>query len=196
VVSPIDGIAGIAQAQVGDLVSGTSGTLTTVSTLDPIRDYHGQRTEYLALRKRISGSGARVGNCNHPGDGTTYPHHGDFYLRIVRSIKDGRHPIGRALPQPECSASRGRRFAPWVQCNTALISSQRAVTEQQGTYLVDVVDSDDRVAIRPVKVGPRMDTMWVIQNGLKPGERVAVAGQQNLRPGLTVRPKPFSRTSE
>jgi membrane fusion protein (multidrug efflux system) len=73
----------------------------------------------------------------------------------------------------------------------ALLIPQAAVTEQQGSYLVAVIGSDNRVAMRPVRVGERTDAMWVIQDGLKPGERVVVEGQQNIRPGMLVQSKAF-----
>ena len=82
-----------------------------------------------------------------------------------------------------------------VQQN-ALVIPQAAITEQQGNYEVDVVAQDNRVAIRPVKVGERVGTMWVVQDGLKPGDRVVVEGQQMLRPGALVQPKPFKATTE
>ena len=72
---------------------------------------------------------------------------------------------------------------------------QAAITEQQGSYLVAVVGTDGRVAMRPVEVGARTGTMWVIQDGLKPGDRVVVEGQQNLRPGMPVQSKPFKANS-
>jgi membrane fusion protein (multidrug efflux system) len=76
------------------------------------------------------------------------------------------------------------------QQNAALIP-QAAVNEQQGRYLVAVVDKDNRVSVRPVQVGERTGTMWVIREGLKAGDHVVVEGQQNLKPGMTVRTKPF-----
>jgi membrane fusion protein (multidrug efflux system) len=78
----------------------------------------------------------------------------------------------------------------------ALLIPQAAVVEQQGSYLVDIVGSDDRVAIRPVQVGDRTGPMWVIQDGLKPGERVIVEGQQNLRPGMPVQAKAFNGNNQ
>jgi RND family efflux transporter MFP subunit len=82
-----------------------------------------------------------------------------------------------------------------VQQN-ALLIPQAAVNEQQGSYLVVVIDKDSRVNMRPVQVGQRKDTMWVIDGGLKPGDRVVVEGQQNLRPGMTVQTKPFKSDVE
>jgi membrane fusion protein (multidrug efflux system) len=78
----------------------------------------------------------------------------------------------------------------------ALMVPQPAVTEMQGSYEVAVVGPDDRVAIRPVKVGERVGTRWVIEEGLKPGEHVVVEGQQMLRPGLTVQTKPFKNSDK
>jgi membrane fusion protein (multidrug efflux system) len=79
---------------------------------------------------------------------------------------------------------------------SALLIPQAAVIDQQGSYLVNVVGTDDRVAVRPVQVGERTGTRWVIKEGLKPGERVVVEGQQNLRPGEPVKPKPFKGSDQ
>jgi membrane fusion protein (multidrug efflux system) len=73
---------------------------------------------------------------------------------------------------------------------------QAAVNEQQGSNLVAVVDKDNRVSMRPVQVGQRTDAMWVIDGGLKPGERVIVEGQLNLKPGMTVQTKPYKSDVE
>jgi membrane fusion protein, multidrug efflux system len=201
VVSPIDGIAGVAQAQVGDLVSSTSGILTTVSTLDPIRDYFTvSEQEYLALRKRFSGPGPERWKLQMIlANGTTYPRQGDFYF-ADRAVdrNTGAIQLAALFPNPGNVLRPGQygKIRALVQMqHNALLVPQPAVTEQQGAYLVDVVNSDGKVAIRPVTVGQRMDTMWVIQTGLKPGESVVVEGQQNLRPGMTVRPRPFRSTT-
>src|SRR5580704_14346646 len=202
VVSPIDGIAGIAQAQVGDLVSTSSGPLTTVSTLDPIRDYFTvSEQEYLALQKRFSDS-----NADHwklqliLADGTTYPHEGEFYFADRQVNQNtGAIQLAALFPNPGNILRPGQygkvRAVTRMQSN-ALLIPQAAVTEQQGSYLVAVVGQDGRVAMRPVQVGERTGTMWVIQEGLKPGDRVVVEGQQNLRPGMPVEIKPFKSNVE
>jgi membrane fusion protein (multidrug efflux system) len=82
-----------------------------------------------------------------------------------------------------------------VQRNGLLIP-QAAVNEQQGSHVVYVVGSDGRVAVRTVQVGERTGTMWIIQDGLKPGERVIVEGQQNLKPGMAVQAKPYKGNTE
>jgi membrane fusion protein (multidrug efflux system) len=201
-VSPIDGIAGIAQAQVGDLVSTSSGPLTTVSTLDPIRDYFTvSEQEYLALQKRFSDS-----NADHwklqliLADGTTYPHEGEFYFADRQVNQNtGAIQLAALFPNPGNILRPGQygkvRAVTRMQSN-ALLIPQAAVTEQQGSYLVAVVGQDGRVAMRPVQVGERTGTMWVIQEGLKPGDRVVVEGQQNLRPGMPVQIKPFKSNVE
>jgi RND family efflux transporter MFP subunit len=197
IVSPIDGIIGVAQAQVGDLVSTSSGALTTVSTLNPIRDYFSvSEQDYLALRKQFLNSTPEHWKLQLIlADGTTYPQAGEFYF-ADRQVNQNTGAIQLAA----LFANQGNVLRPGqygkvravlrVQRNAVLIP-QAAVTDQQGSYLVDTVGSDDRVAIRPVQVGERTGTMWVIQSGLKPGERVIVEGQQNLRPGMPVETKPF-----
>ena len=202
IVSPIDGIAGIAQAQVGDLVSTSSGTLTTISTLDPIRDYFSVgEQEYLALRKQFSGSNGEHWRLQLIlADGTTYSHQGEFYFADRQVNQNtGAIQLAALFANPGNVLRPGQygkvRATMRVQRN-ALLIPQAAVNEQQGSYSVDVVGSDSRVALRSVQVGERTGTMWVILDGLKPGERVIVEGQQNLRPGMEVQTKPFKGRTE
>jgi membrane fusion protein (multidrug efflux system) len=202
IVAPIDGIVGIAQAQVGDLVSTSSGPLTTVSTLDPIRDYFTvSEQEYLALQKRFSDSNTDQWKLQLIlADGTTYPHEGNFYFADRQVNQNtGAIQLAALFPNPGNVLRPGQygkiRAVVRVQPN-ALLIPQAAVNEQQGSYLVSVVGSDNHVAIRPVQVGERTGTMWVIQDGLNPGEHVVVEGQQNLRPGMSVRTKPFKGNVE
>jgi len=197
VTSPIEGIVGIAKAQVGDLVSVSSGPLTTVSTLDPIRDYFTvSEQEYLELRKRFSGSDPERWKLQLIlADGTTYDREGSFYF-ADRSVDQNTGSIQLAglFPNPGNVLRPGQygkvRAVIDVQRH-ALVIPQAAVNEEQGSYQVVVVGPDDKVAIRPVQVGEHVGTMWVIQDGLKPGERVVVEGQQMLRPGMPVETKPF-----
>jgi membrane fusion protein (multidrug efflux system) len=202
VISPIDGIAGIAQAQVGDLVSTSSGPLTTVSTLDPIRDYFTvSEQQYLALQKRFSDSEKDHWKLQLIlADGTTYPQEGQFYFADRQvNPNTGAIQLAALFPNPGNVLRPGQygkiRAIVRVQQN-ALLIPQAAVNEQQGGYLVAVVDKDNRVSMRPVQMGQRTDTMWVIDGGLKPGDRVIVEGQQNLRPGMTVQTKPFKNNVE
>jgi membrane fusion protein (multidrug efflux system) len=197
IVSPIDGIAGIAQAQVGNLVSPSSGTLTTISMLDPIRDYFSvSEQEYLALRKQISGSSPERWKLQLIlADGTTSPHPGEFYFADRQVNQNtGAIQLAALFANPGNVLRPGQygkvRAIIRVQKN-ALLIPQAAVNEQQGSYVVDVAGSDGKVAIRTVHVGDRTGMMWVIQDGLKAGERVIVEGQQNLKPGMPVETKPF-----
>jgi membrane fusion protein (multidrug efflux system) len=202
IVSPIDGVVGIAQAQVGDLVSTSSGTLTTISTLDPIRDYFSvSEQEYLTLPKQFSDS--HLGHWKLQlilADGTRYPHEGEFYFADRQVNQNtGAIQLAALFANPGNVLRPGQygkvRAVMGVQ-RSALLIPQAAVTDQQGSYLVNVVGTDDRVAVRPVQVGERTGTMWVIKEGLKPGERVVVEGQQNLRPGAPVKPKPFKGSDQ
>ena len=202
IISPIDGIAGIAQAQVGDLVSTGSGPLTTVSTLDPIRDYFTvSEQQYLELQKRFSSSERDHWKLQLIlADGSAYPQEGQFYF-ADRQVNPNTGAIQLAALFPNSGnvlrpGQYGKvRAIVRVQQN-ALLIPQAAVNEQQGSNLVAVVDKDNRVSMRPVQVGQRTDTMWVIDGGLKPGDRVIVEGQQNLRPGMTVQTKPFKNNVE
>jgi membrane fusion protein (multidrug efflux system) len=198
IVSPIDGIAGTAQAQVGDLVGSSSGMLTTISMLDPIRDYFSvSEQDYLALRKQFAGSGPERWKLQLIlADGNTHPHPGEFYFADRQVNQNtGAIELAALFANPGNVLRPGQygkvRAIMRVQKN-ALLIPQAAVNEQQGSYLVDVVASDGKVAARKVQVGERTGMMWVIQDGLKPGERVIVEGQQNLKPGMTVETKPFN----
>jgi membrane fusion protein (multidrug efflux system) len=197
IVSPIDGIAGIAQAQVGDLVNTSSGPLTMVSTLNPIRDYFTvSEQEYLALRERFSNSGRDHWKLQLIlADGTRYPQEGEFYFADRQvSPATGSIQLAAIFPNPGNvlrPGQYGKIRAMIRQQQNAMLIPQAAVNEQQGSYLVAVVDKDSHVTIRSVQVGQRTDAMWVIQSGLHPGERVVVEGQQNLKPGMTVQTKPF-----
>jgi membrane fusion protein (multidrug efflux system) len=202
VVSPIDGIAGVAQAQVGDLVSTGSGLLTTVSTVDPIRDYFAvSEQEYLALQKRFSSSDKDHWKLQLIlSDGSTYSHEGEFYFADRQVNQNtGTIQLAALFPNPGNVLRPGQYGKVRAVVRTernALMIPQAAVTEQQGSYVVAVVEKSGRVAMNSVHVGERVGTMWVIQEGLKPGDRVIVEGQLNLRPGMQVQTKPFKSDIE
>jgi membrane fusion protein (multidrug efflux system) len=202
IVSPIDGIVGIAQAQVGDLVSTNSGVLTTVSTLDPIKDYFSvSEQEYLSLRKQFSGSNAEHWKLQLIlADGTTYSRPGEFYFADRQVNQNtGAIQLAARFANPGNVLRPGQygkvRAIMRVQRN-ALLIPQAAVNEQQGSHVVYVVGSDGKVAVRTVQVGERTGTMWLIQDGLKTDERVIVEGQQNLKPGMPVQTRPFKGNTE
>jgi membrane fusion protein (multidrug efflux system) len=199
IISPIDGVAGIAQAQVGNLISASS-PLTTVSTLDPIKVYFTlSEQEYLRFTKRDlidPQQGASVAQLELElilADGSTYPRKGSF-LFADRQVdpKTGAIRMAGVFLNPGNvlrPGQYGRVRAATRTKEGALLVPQRAVAELQGSYQVAVVGVDNKISLRPVKVGERVDTMWIIEDGLKPGERVVAEGTQKVRPGVVVDPK-------
>ena len=181
----------------GDLVSVSSSPLTIVSTLERIRDYFTvSEQEYLQLQKRFVSSDPNRWNLQLIlANGETWPHDGHFYFADLPVDQNtGSIELAGLFPNPGNTLRLGQygkvRAVIRMQKN-ALLIPQPAVTEQQGRYEADVVGEDTKVAIRPVKVGEHVGTMWVVLDGLKPGERVVVEGQQTLKPGMPVQPKPF-----
>ncbi|AQV00704.1 efflux RND transporter periplasmic adaptor subunit [Desulfococcus multivorans] len=199
--SPIDGIAGAAKAQIGDLV-GTpqSQELTTVSTVDPIKVYvpisereYLQTMEHAGTRKHAPG---KTGFDLILTDGTIWPHKGTlgFADRQV-DPRTGAIRVAILFPNPENILRPGQYARVRALLETekaAMVVPQRAVSELQGTYRVAVVDADNTVKIRSVKVGRRSDAFWIIEEGLKPGERVVVEGIQKVKDGIKVTPLPYS----
>src|SRR2546426_2465024 len=210
ITSPIDGIAGIAQAQVGNLIqpnNPNSGALTTVSTVDPIKVYFTlSEQEYLSLARR-NPTQTEMNAANQKlelelvlADGTTYPHKGKFFV-ADREVdqKTGAIRLAGTFPNPGNNLRPGQYGKVRAVTRTkvgALLVPQRAVTELQGSYQVAVVDRDNKVSIRPVKTGDRVETMWIIESGLNPGETVIAEGTQRARSGSVVSPKPFEVAQE
>jgi RND family efflux transporter MFP subunit len=196
-VSPIDGIAGQALVQVGNLVSPASGTITTVSTLEPIKgNFTVGEQEYLSLTRGGANNLNRLQLDLILADGSTYPHKGKFFFadRQVDSTT-GAIQLTGLFPNPGNRLRPGQygKVRAAVGTNAgALLVPQRAVTEVQGAYQVAVVNDQNTVSIEHVKVGDQIGTMWVIGEGLKPGQRVIAEGAQNVRPGMKVNPKPFA----
>jgi RND family efflux transporter MFP subunit len=200
--SPIDGIPGIAQQQVGSLVSPASPTITTVSTLDPIKVYFTvAEQEYLDFHRRYS-TPATV-DAERKGlrlelilaDGTVYPQNGSFYFADRQvDVRTGAIRVAGLFANPGNTLRPGQygriRTALRVQPG-ALLVPQRAVNELQGIYQIAVVDGQNKVNIRTVKVGDRIGSDWLINEGIKPGERVVAEGIQKVRPGMQVNPKPY-----
>ena len=202
ITSLIDGIAGIALAQVGNLVTPTSEPLTTVSTVDPIKVYFtATEQEYLEFTRlnptqsQRDAAGRRLELELVLVDGTTYPRKGRFFI-ADRQVDPRTGAIRAAglFPNPGeilRPGQYGRVRAVTSIREGALLVPQRAVTELQGGYEVAVVSGDNKVSIRPVKVGNRVGSKWIIEEGLSRGERVVVEGTQKVRPDAVVNPKPF-----
>src|SRR2546427_2146383 len=202
IVSPIDGLAGIATAQIGDLVGPNSGTLTTVSTLDPIKVYYtASEQEYLTSVRHHPTATARAAVETQAAlelllaDGTTYPYKGTFFVtdREV-NVQTGAIRLAGLFPNPGNvlrPGQYGRVRAVTSQRAGALLVPQRAVTELQGRSQVAVVTEANTIDMRTVTVGERVGPLWVIEAGVHPGERVVVEGLQKVRPGMPVHPRPL-----
>jgi RND family efflux transporter MFP subunit len=206
VTSLIDGIAGIAQVQIGNLVSPTT-VLTAVSQVNPIKAYFPiSEQEYLRFADRINAHAQQQVPTDAPpldlilSDGTLYPERGWILLTDRQvDVTTGSIRIVSAFPNPKNilrPGQFGRVRAATTTRQGAMVIPQRAVTELQGTYQVAVVGSENKVSIRLVKVGERVGTLWIIEEGLKPGERVVVEGVQKVRGGAIVNPKPIGPTAE
>jgi membrane fusion protein (multidrug efflux system) len=167
----------------------------------PATDFTVSPQEFLKLQSRFSSSDSRRWKLQLIlADGSTYPYAGDFYF-ADRSVDQntGAIQLAALFPNPGNVLRPGQYGKVRAVVSTrkgALLVPQPAVTELQGSYEVAVVGPQDHVAIRPVKVGERVGTMWVIEEGLKPSEHVVVEGQQMLRPGMTVQPKPFKKSDK
>ncbi len=206
--SLVNGIAGLAKGQIGDLV-GPSTLLTTVSQVDPIKAYIAiSEQEYLRLATKISAVAERkytITGANKTlelvlSDGSVYPRKGWIVVadRHV-DVKTGTIRVAGAFENPGSilrPGQFGRVRTPLNVVRNALLVPQRSVLETQGSYQVVVVGADNKASIRPVKVGERTGQMWIITEGLKPDDRVIVEGVQRAREGAPVNPIPLPVTAE
>ncbi|HEU4509164.1 MAG TPA: efflux RND transporter periplasmic adaptor subunit [Pyrinomonadaceae bacterium] len=203
ITAPIDGIVGIALAQVGNLVGTTTAPLTTISTVDPIKVYFTlSEQEYLNYTRPGSEHTNALDQLELElilADGTTYPEKGRFYF-ADREVD----PRTGAIRMAGVFANAGNLLRPGqygrVRAMTsvreeALLVPQRAVSELQGIYQVAVVGPDNTVSIRSVKLGEKSGSNWVVEDGLKPGESIVAEGTLKVRPGMPVSPKPFVETA-
>jgi membrane fusion protein (multidrug efflux system) len=197
VTSPISGIAGLAQQQVGDLV-GPQTVLTTVSTVDPIRvAYQVSEQDYLQFRNDPAMRNAQLSLVLT--DGTVFPHKGHILLtgREV-DIKTGTITTIGTFPNPGNVLRPGQyakvRAVTGVR-RAALLVPQRAVNELQGIEQVGVVGADDVVSIRTVKTGERVGSDWIINEGLQPGDRIIVEGFSRVKSGMKVVPQSAATAS-
>ena len=207
ITAPVDGIAGVATAQIGDLVGPNSpqtGPLTTISTVDPIKAWFTiTEQDYITFARRLAKGGASAA-WQQAGqdlelllaDGSAYPHRGrfDFADRQV-DVTTGSMRVAALFPNP------GNVLRPGLFCRVrarvdlrkgALLVPERAVGEVQGSFQVMVVNAENRVAIRPVEPGERFHGWRVIRKGVQAGERVAVEGLQKARDGEAVAPREWT----
>jgi RND family efflux transporter MFP subunit len=198
VTSLVDGIAGIAQTQIGNLVSPTT-VLTSVSQVNPIKAIFSISEQQYMMTQSVSKNGGEKNAWNGVklklvlSDGSTFPHEGSFLLadRQVDANTGTIRVIG-SFPNPSNllrPGQFGRVLAEMGTQKAALLVPQKAVSELQGSYQLAVVGPDNKVTMRPVKVGPNIGKLLIIQDGLKPQERVVVEGLQKVKDGTVVTPK-------
>jgi RND family efflux transporter MFP subunit len=203
IISPIDGVAAIATAQVGDLVGPNTGVLTTVSQLDPIKAVvtagEGPFTDFISRHPDPDERQRYVNSLEFElilGNGEVYPQKGKFYA-LDRNLdpKTGSIRYEVTFPNTGNNLRPGQfgkvRFVADMK-KGAMVVPQEAVNELQGKFQVAVVDENNKVSIRPVKTGERIGTLWEVTDGLKPGDKVIVEGLQKAREGSTVTVKEWT----
>ena len=197
ITSPIDGIASIARAQIGDLVGPATGELTTVSTVDPIKAYYNVTEQaYINFSKQFTTEGDRYGRLRQLEidliltDGTVYPLKGKIFAADRQiGLTTGALRVEALFPNPGNSLRPGEFARVRVKLDLkhdSILVPQRAVSELQGSFQVAVVQPDNKIHIQPVQVGQRTGDLWEIAEGLHPGDRVVVEGTQKIREGVTV----------
>src|SRR6266481_323000 len=203
ITAPIDGVVGFANNQVGDLVGPTTGPLTTMSQIDPIKAVvtagEGPFTDFVSRHPDPKERNEYVKSLDFElilGNGEVYPRKGKFYaLDRNLDVKTGSIRYYVTFPNPGNILRPGQfgnvRFVADMK-KGAMVIPQEAVNELQGSYQVAVVDENNKVGIRPVKMGERIGAMWEVTEGLKPGDKVVVQGVQKAREGSTVTPKEWT----
>jgi membrane fusion protein, multidrug efflux system len=198
VTSPITGVVGIALAQVGDLVNPQT-LMTTVSQVDPIKvHFNISEKEYLRYAERINDPGAdpaRQGNLELVlDDGSVFPEKGKVLVANRQvDVRTGTMEVRGSFANPGNILRPGQYAKVRATMETkkgALLVPQRAVSELQGAYLVGVVGADGKADLRPVQPAERIGSLWIIDKGLQPGEKVIVEGLAFVKPGMTVNAKP------
>src|SRR5438093_5912512 len=203
ITAPIDGVVGFANNQVGDLVGPSTGPLTTMSQIDPIKAVvtagEGPFTDFVSRHPDAKERNAYIKTLNFDlilGNGEMYPHKGKFYA-LDRSLdpRTGSIRYYVTFPNPGNILRPGQfgkiRFVADMK-KGAMVIPQEAVNELQGNFQIAVVDQDNKVSIRPVKMGERIGAMWEVTEGLKPGDKVVVEGLQKAREGSTVTAKDWT----
>jgi membrane fusion protein (multidrug efflux system) len=205
--SLIDGIAGIAQVQVGNLVA-PSTVLTGVSQINPIKAYFPiSSVEYLRIAGRVGPGTMNLLSSANPvplqlilPNGDTYGYKGKI-LFANRQIdaQTGTIQLVGAFPNPGNILRPGQTGRVRVVTELrkgALLVPQRAVTELQGSYQSAVLQPGNKIAIRTVQVGEQVGSMWIINQGLTLGEQVVAEGTQSVRDGMAVTPEPYTAPSK
>ncbi len=203
ITSPIDGIAGLAKAQVGDLVGPSTGGLTSVSTVDPIKAFFTVSDQrYTTYQQRYADPQQRAEHEKQLefelilADGSHFPHKGELFAAENQvDVRTGSVRIAAMFPNPGNILRPGQFARISVRTdmkNGALLVPQRAVIELQGTYQVALVGADNKAHIQSVKMGRRYGQMWIVEEGLHAGDRIVVEGVQKARNDAPVNPKPWT----
>jgi RND family efflux transporter MFP subunit len=203
ITAPIDGVVGFANNQVGDLVGPSTGPLTTMSQIDPIKAVvtagEGPFTDFVSRHPDATERNAYIKSLDFElilSSGNVYPKKGKFYA-LDRNLdtKTGSIRYYVTFPNSGNNLRPGQfgkvRFVADMK-KGAMVIPQEAVNELQGSYQVAVVDANNKVSIRPVKMGERIGALWEVTDGLKPGDRVVVEGVQKAREGATVTVKEWT----
>jgi RND family efflux transporter MFP subunit len=207
ILAPIEGVSGFATNQVGDLVGPSTGPLTTVSQIDPIKAVvttgEGPFTDFISRHPDPKERDVYVKSLQFElilGNGEVYPQKGKFYA-LDRSLdpKTGSIRYEVTFPNPGNMLRPGQfgkvRFVADMK-KGAMVIPQEAVNDLQGSDQVAVVGNDNKVSIRPVKMGERIGAMWEVKEGLKPGDKVIVQGIQKAREGALVTVKEWIPPSD
>ena len=206
ITAPISGLIGTTEVKPGSLVGrGENTLLTTISQIDPILFTVGvTEADYLKIARRAAD---RIGNAPTAtgiqltlSDGTVYPHQGKVGV-VDRAVDPTTGTLGIQIefPNPEQllrPGQYGRARALLETKRGAMLVPQRAVQEMQSLHSVALVGADNKVMFRSIKVGPRVDAMWIVEDGIAVGDRVVVEGLQRISEGMTVAPKPAPAAAE
>lgn len=208
IASPIDGVASIAAPGIGDLVSPSSGLLATISQLDPIKVNFivGEQDYLYAIKKYLDGEKRELNKIREMelelilANGMSYSEKGKL-TAVDRQLdaRTGSIRLTGEFPNPDRLLRPGQfaRIRAKVDVKQgALLVPQRAVMELQGMYQVAVVGADNKVTIRAVDVGEQDGSMWIIEKGLKTGDKIVVEGVQKVKDGLEVTVQPYKTDVE
>jgi membrane fusion protein (multidrug efflux system) len=203
--APVDGIAGLVRVQVGDLIS--AGTiLTTVTKVDPVKAYFTvSEQRFSEYSRRYSDPQVRLAHEKELrfelilADGSVYPHTGEWFAADNQvDVRTGSLRVAALFPNPGNILRPGQFARIRVLSEVkpgALLVPQRAVSELQGTTQVAVVSPENKVHIQPVRMGRRIDHDWIVEEGVKAGDKIIVEGIQKAREGVVVNPKPWTPPS-
>jgi RND family efflux transporter MFP subunit len=202
ILSPVDGVAGLAEAQVGNLVGPGTGPLTTVATIDPIRVYFSVAQQLMTRLMEVRMAEGRAINTTNGAPlqltlstGTVYPQKGRIRFADNQvNVKTGTIRLVGEFANPDRLLVPGMfvRVRAQIGVSTnALVVPQRAVAELQGRKLIAVVGADNKVSIKPISTGETFGELWLVTGPLKPGDKVVAEGIQKVRDGSIVNPVPL-----